>query len=367
MKEEYAVFLKRPILAALSTFAFLIALVEAAKYFGYPVLEGTGALGFVVLGLISTIAGLLVVIYVMLERQGGSVGSTSTLARLVIKEIENCIGKREYHSAIILGKAMSRPFWLEGRYRERIRLGNLLIQAASSLDPQELSAFAQALVDDLGWTNVELSNLEVAKKNILSGIEYSQRINDIYMVAKGYRHLATIAQREGDANGAEQYLNLAEKEADKIPDEKRRKEMFAGIKVTRGDLCLTINDPERTEQAKNHFLNAKTMFEQLGDRERLVKTYLRLGGVFQKMKDNIKAYEAYYRSLKDARSIGWPQQICEIDIHLGRLMLEDNRTEDALKPVEEAITIAKYLSLENQFDDATELLNKIRTKKKRGG
>jgi hypothetical protein len=48
-------------------------------------------------------------------------------------------------------------------------------------------------------------------------------------------------------------------------------------------------------------------------------------------------------------------------------MLEDNRTEDALKPVEEAITIAKYLSLENQFDDATELLNKIRTKKKRGG
>ena len=77
-----------------------------------------------------------------------------------------------------------------------------------------------------------------------------------------------------------------------------------------------------------------------------------------------KAYEYYYQSLEGARELGWLQQICEIDLHLGRLMLEDKKFADAFKAFEEAKTMAKYINLSGLHDEASTLLAKVMAKQK---
>lgn len=363
MRKSYERLLKQ-VGISFTVFMSLLGIVGGFSYFGYPLLQGSGVLGIMVIVLISIIAGLVYIIMQNPERMLKGLGSTDILSKTVIKQIESCIDKGEFRSAIVLARAMSRPLWLEGKYEKRLRLGELLQKAASSLHPPELSALTQALIDELGWTNVELNNLKAAAKNINEGIQYAKQMNDVYMIARGYRHLSGVAQKEGDQEMGAEYLNLAEKEASKINDKKRQKEMLAGISFGRGDLCLMTNEKAKTEEARDHFLTAKNIQEELGDRERLVKTNMRLGQTYQRLRESGKAIEFYNQSLRGAKELAWLQQICEIDIHMGRLMLEEGRLPDAHVALEEAKTIAENINLENLCDEATELLNKTQAKTK---
>lgn len=365
MNEIYEKLLRKPIAAVVSALIFLLAIVTAAPYFGYHPLEGSGILGIMLLVLSSLVMGLAYALVEIVRVQTEEFASTRTLAEAVIREVEKRNDRHEYHSATTLAQSMSRPFWLEGKYRDRIRLGELLFQAASSIEPPDLSACAEALIDDLGWTNVELNNLDEAKRRISEGIDYARRANDAYLIAKGYRHLAGVAHKEGDSVGAEEKLKLAEDEANTISDERRKKEMLAGIVCGRGELYLGTNVRKQAELAKECFLRAKVIFEEIGDRERVVKIYCRLGQAFAKMGDIPQAYEAYNLGRERAHNLGWQKQICEIDLLLGQLMLDDHRVDDATKKVTEARDISKYLGLTNLYERATEILDRLNSMKKR--
>jgi len=340
-----------------TTFLSLITIIQASTYFGYPLLQGSGALGVVSIALLSTIAGLVFFIVENFERRGERVGSANILSKAVTMQIEKCIERHEYESAIVLAKSMSRPLWLEGRYRDRLRLGELLQRAASSVNPPDVPALVQALIDELGWTNIELNHFELASRNIHEGIKYAEQIDDPYLIARGYRHLSGLAQREGDKGNAQHYLDLAEKVATRITN-KHREEMMAGISFGRGDLCLITNERRTSEKARGYFLAARAIQEKLGDRERLVKTNMRLGQTYQRLGENARAYDFFYRSLKSARDLSWLQQICEVDLHLGQLMLEEHNYADALKTFQEAKTISKYTDLETLYDEAVRLVDK---------
>lgn len=74
----------------------------------------------------------------------------------------------------------------------------------------------KSLIDDIGWTSVELSNFIEAEKFIIQGIELAKKENSQYYIAKGYRHLFGLYYRKGNDEKASQFLTSAIEETYKI-------------------------------------------------------------------------------------------------------------------------------------------------------
>ena len=162
--------------------------------------------------------------------------------------------------------------------RERVAVGEMIEDAAAKRGLHEEQVIA--LIDDTGWTNAVLGNIDKAEKNILHGIKLAQQYQLFYFAAKGERHLAGICQRyKQDWQSAMIHHENAAAYARQIENSTLRDEMLAGISYGRAELLLNQdNFSDALAHAKN---NSRDIYERIGgEQERIVKLRSILGRIY---------------------------------------------------------------------------------------
>jgi len=277
------------------------------------------------------------------------------VASAMIAQVEEYAKQRNFRAAIPLGQVLSRPFWLDGQYEERIRLGEIMFEAGSAVGNKEIQM--QALIDDLGWTYVALNNFDEAKKNINQGLKIAEEIKDFYMIAKANRHLGGVATKQSMFQIAEKNLLDADEAAKKITDEKSRTEMLAGIQYGLAEVYRHTGNLREAEIASK---SAQKAFKEMNDSERLAKTYSLLGQIYLDKKLNMEALSTFSEGLEVSRLANRKDEIVRNLIGIAIVYISDAKTKNAKEKLEEAEKMAISIGLVAERDQARNLLQKIK-------
>lgn len=310
-----------------------------------------GFLAFLCFALISIISGLIAVIIELIRNNKNLLvledGFTdknldSLLITLIEKSLNQSLHKREYNEVIRLGTVLSRPLWLSGKYNSRIQIGRLVEEAAGSIGKKNEQA--QALIDDIGWTNAEMGNYPEAIKNINHGIEIVQKIPNHYLLAKGLRHLGGIAKRTKLFVEAKAKYSAALEAAEKITDSKEAKEMMAGIEYALGNLCFELKD---FINAEKHIETALIQFRELKDTERAIKTISIKANLYLEKGEIDNAKDMFREGLKLSRDNDRKDEIVLNLKGLSKIYFLENNVTKAMELKNEADIIAKAIGIKN--------------------
>lgn len=216
--------------------------------------------------------------------------------RSLIDLLRGTYSKRNWEEVITLGRALSQPLWLTGRYQLRIEIGKLVESAAAFSDKPEIQA--SALIDDLGWTNVALRRYEEAIQHIQHGLSVAQKVNAHGLMCRAYRHLAGIHLKRNEIKQAEIYAKNAEDTLKNVADPRERDELVAGLAYQRARELQSKGD---LAAALTALISAQEMFARLADRDRALKVYAPIGQVQLEMGDIAAAKDSFRRGLATAR------------------------------------------------------------------
>jgi tetratricopeptide (TPR) repeat protein len=214
----------------------------------------------------------------------------------LIDLLRGAYSKRNWEEVITLGRALSRPLWLTGRYQLRIEIGKLVESAAAFSDKPEIQA--SALIDDLGWTSVALRRYEEAIQHIQHGLSVAQKANAYGLVCRAFRHLAGIYLKRNEIEQAEIYAKNAEDALKNVVDQRERDELIAGLAYQRARELQSKGDHA---SALTALISAQEMFARLADRDRAFKVYAPIGQVQLEMGDIAAAKDSFRRGLATAR------------------------------------------------------------------
>lgn len=292
-------------------------------------------------------------------KPGAKSETSQTVVALLTKEYDD--GK--YHNVVRYGRSLSRPLWVDGHYDDRITVGNLVYQAATSIG--EAEARAWALIDDLGWTYVIKGNSKKAEENIKRGLDIAlaQAKPNAYLVAKGYRHLAGIHFREKNFGPALDYNSKAEVEANEIRDEREREEMLAGVQFSRAELHYEMSEAGaggNLNLAETDCIAARTTYEKIGDNERQVKIYSLLSRIYAKKGELEKASEMAFLGLEKSQRTTRKDEIVRNLINIGRLQISRGEKSEAERNLKKALKEAEAIGLEEEKRLASEYLNRVK-------
>lgn len=102
----------------------------------------------------------------------------SSLGATIVEELFSAYQGKRWQQTVLIGKFLSRPFWLSGKYEMRAQIGRMVEDAAAKCGDSETRA--SALVDDMGWTAFVLGDTESAIKHINDGLRVAREIGGNY-------------------------------------------------------------------------------------------------------------------------------------------------------------------------------------------
>jgi tetratricopeptide (TPR) repeat protein len=275
-------------------------------------------------------------------KEASESASEGKLSGELEKIVRQYYDSKDYIDTIRVGAKLSRALWLSGRYKERVAIGEM-IEDASSMEkmPEEQII---ALIDDTGWTNVVLRNLEKAEKNIRNGIKLALENGLFYCAAKGERHLAQInARYRNNADDALRHLEEALRYGENISDGYQREEMRASILYARADLLYIRADYLK---ALKSALSAQQIYGQIGGQEeRLVKTRSQLGRIYTGLGDIQRAKDSFRIGLTEAEALKRPDEIAFNNLGLGEVYLQEREYDKAIEALHEASELFDSLGM----------------------
>lgn len=214
-------------------------------------------------------------------------------------QIEDSFKHQRWIEVCNISSVLSRYLWISGQLDLRIKLGKMVEKAAFEIKDSKLRA--KVLIDDLGWTTYALGDVSNAKCYIEDGIRLAKEVCAYYIIAKGHRHLASIARQEGDISETEEKLTEAMQYTNMILDINEKEEMLNGLLVSEGKLYYAKGDYANSI-AK--FTEALQAYQKAVDKNREVKLYALLGDAYRKNAMLNDAIKYYQDGLEMAYSIG---------------------------------------------------------------
>jgi hypothetical protein len=328
-------------------------------------LKDQGLNGFIAIGILSLLGGALFSLITTVMRfekwkrdslLKPSANPDQSSGEKLSSELETAVEKlyrsKEYVEVVRLGVVLSRPLWLSGRWKERVAIGKLVEEAASRKNLQEEQV--DALIDMMGWTSAMLGNHSLGQKHIKDGIGIATSTKQFYMVAKGYRHLAGIAQKYGkDIPAALKYLDEAEVAAKQIVKEYDREEMQAGIHYARTEIFLESND---LPNAEKHNELARESYDRLGDQEeRIIKTQTQHARIMFAKGEIQQAKDIFRRAIETAKNLSRPDEQAYALVGLAKIYLSEEDYSQAIEHLGNAETIFAELEMKPDLRAAKEL------------
>ena len=288
-----------------ATLLALYGMVEASEYFGWEPFKNNVIL-FLSIAFNIWLVSEIIIHFARLRY----IEKNKTLPSVLTEELDRLSKNGEYEAILRHQKNFSRSLLVEGKYKERIRLGEIAEDAALKLGRKEIQV--ATLIDDLGWTLVTLKEYSKARQKLLHGLKIAKEINNSYWVAKAYRHLAAIKIEGSDYKGAYQLIEKAHEAAIQIDDVRLKDEMLAGIEYGKTIVHLFKIEPENALESlrKSEQLRLKG-----GDKSRIVKIFALKGKIAEVLNDMLLAKDCYRHGLTEAKEIGRKDE--EIRNHYG--------------------------------------------------
>jgi tetratricopeptide (TPR) repeat protein len=225
-----------------------------------------------------------------------------------------------------------------------------------------------------GHIRIRTSELEQARKDLTKGLEISRRAEDKATEGLTVIDLALLEYFKGDLDKAEAGLREAVLILDKIGDRKGVARVYnnlAALMHRRGKkersveffdkaiimskkagamryMALAImnkagilDELDRPEEARKEMDEALAIFEELGDRFLISKTYLLYGLAHAKKKEWPEAEEYLQKARLLVKSIGMPSNRAIVLLEMGKVCLLKGDRDTGLRYIQEAKTIFK--------------------------
>lgn len=241
---------------------------------------------------------------------------------------------------IRFGIALSTPVWLSQKYELRKQIGNYVFQAAINQNDKHVKI--KMLVDDLGWTNVELGLYDDALGLINRGITLAAECGDVYYQAKGSRHLCALSSRQGLLDQAQEFLDAAIAFTEVLNEDSRKSEMIAEIHFAKSSLAHKKN---KLAEALAEIDIAYDKYASFIDREWRIKILARKGEIFISQGRIQEAMEIFLEGLDISRKCHFNKQIVKNLIGLGKCACRDNQLRKAQTYFDQAMNIAAKIGM----------------------
>jgi tetratricopeptide (TPR) repeat protein len=217
-------------------------------------------------------------------------------AASLLEFLRTAYSQKKWEEVITLGRPLSRPLWLTGRYSLRLEIGRL-IEGAAAFSGQA-SVQASALIDDLGWTSAALRMYEEAKSHLNHGLELALKAGELGLVCRAYRHLAGVYLKMGDKSNAQHFLEESIRALDKVLDSREREELSAGIAYQQARGFLSEG---RYSEALTGLVKAQELFARLADKDRTLKVHGPIGQAYLGLGKLTQAKDTFRKGLELAQ------------------------------------------------------------------
>ncbi len=197
-----------------------------------------------------------------------------------------------------------------GFHNSRVKLGEIALKASVLIKDYETKV--DILIDDLGWAYFLLDKEEIAKQNIIRGINISKKLiketgdksQKLHLSqAKGYRHLACISR---DAEKSNSYLQDAQDLLESILDQtievRRDIAQIHHAKALTVAMSLNIHKSGKIRLKSQNLLDAVQealenvrqsafIFREIGDLDRYTKSLFLEVRLLEATDENTEAVE----------------------------------------------------------------------------
>jgi tetratricopeptide (TPR) repeat protein len=239
--------------------------------------------------------------YIQFVRDNGRFQDTAGHRRIA-DHLETILGlaeyayrERDWGSVRDLIRPLNNVFWMRGLLRERVKYGRMAREAAAQLkDP---FSEGQILSGDLGWTFLQLGDLDDAYTCLSGAIPLLEQTGDSEELSSAWRYLAQLARVRGQLDDCFVYLQRAVDAAQRV-DAGSRAYTEARVRLDLGYLAL---ERGRLAEAEGAFTWAAAVFENVGDDVRRSIALNGLGDVAATNNDVTAARAFYEASLELAR------------------------------------------------------------------
>lgn len=268
--------------------------------------------------------------------------------------LEQALKSKNYSEVIRIGTALSRPFFESGNYEARLQIG-LLVEEAAALN-QNKPVQMKELIDTIGWSYVELGQLEEGEKHILHGFNHAKKLKDNFYISKAQRHLGAINRRKGQFSIAESYYKKAIESANKIVEETPKTELLAGINYAQASLYL---HQKNFPLALTHIDNSINGFTQLGDDYKLTMAQTLKGTVLFLMNKIEDAKDIFRTAIRSSEHRTERLQMARCYIGMTKIYLKESSWTKAKEQLEKATQLKKDIKSASELAEIKQLWAKI--------
>lgn len=313
--------------------------LEVSSYLGWTLLSQTGAYGQGLLILFSILVSFCVLWFngnlrVLLIADSSIIESGKLLGSLesiLNDQIRKAHKHKNYASVVRFGRALSRHLFVEGFYKLRYEIGELVEDAAAKIEDKKSQV--AALIDDIGWTLVLLRSYEKATSYIKHGLQVAEAISEFYWIAKGYRHLGAIEVMLDHPRDAIKYLEKALDYADSITDTIEKKEMIAGIYF---DMSILEHRLGNYDKANKYCVKSKQLRLEVGDETRICRIFALEGKIAEAKQNYALAKDTFRQGLLAAQKLNRKDEIIRNYLGLARVLKQEGKLSEAKECLVEA-------------------------------
>ena len=269
--------------------------------------------------------------------------------------------ENDHKEVVRLCSNLSRALWISGKYQQRIILGAFYEDSAERIG--EFDDQICALIDDMGWTNAVVGDIQEAKKNINKGINIAEERKNHYLLAKSFRHLGTIELRyNNDSRKAIESYEKSLAICEKIDDKIQKNEMIANISYNMSEAYLLEND---YTNANEYADKAENLFIELNDKIRIIKVKSHKARILtsrQESNDIENAKKLITQALSEARKEKRTDEIGKCLLCLGEIQIINNQKELAINTLNEALKVFTSIGAIVEINTTNSLLGKANNK-----
>jgi|SRR5882724_11937567 len=314
---------------------FLWVLVQVYSYFQLqwlPVIT-TNSLRVIIIVCFSAIVALGTVIARLMSHVELPV-QKPTFEQSLVDALGSALHERNYADVIRIGIALTRPLFEEGKFSIRLKIGKIIEEAAALGGRKDVQVIA--LIDAIGWSLVEMGEVDEAKGHIEHGIVLSEETGQVFYRAKGQRHLGVIYRRKGDYERARAFYQTSMSTAESVQDVHERDALVAGLHYAFASLFYHTGE---YSNAMEFVDKAITSFTTLNDEYRLNMSYVLKGDVQFKLMQKEKARDTFRAVLQRADRNTEKLQVVRSTLGLAEIYISEHDWERAHRTIQQAASI----------------------------
>ena len=336
--------------------AWLIVEFLLSRILSIDIFKDVGVYGLLAIIFICAFISLLIANLLHTNKQQTKESNKTDTETELISAITKAYNSENWNEVVKIGSVLSRPLWVTGKYELRIKVGKMVAKSASSSShPFEQ---AQALIDDIGWTNHEIGNIKEAIKNIEHGVKIASEFGFYGLKYKGNRHLSGIFL-ESDIVKAREYLGLNKSKdiINKFDNSLEKNIAIAGNLVNE---AMILDKEQDFQRALDLYKEAFKIYENNKDNDRKVKLYYFIGNNLKSQTRFSEAEDSFRKGLEEAKREARKDCTLKCLIGIASLKEIESLKSEAIKTYKKALEIATEMGNKEKIEYINNKINNLK-------